>query len=275
MLSVAEVGIAVIGVLTAVVYGTAGVASADTTAVFVYPETSYVLIGDTFEVALEVDSNAVELKGFDILLGFDSEKLKLLDVIEGPLMKEGGTTFWYWEEDSSRVEMVCAILGTGLSVDGPGVLAMIWFEVSQAENSRLRFQDVDLRDVDNSPIPYQLRDGVVCASEIEIWEEVYTTDWNSMRIGLGAVPNPCTHRTCLRYQIPRDGTVLLAIYDGVGRVVRRLINEPRPAGMHEIHWAGRTDEGTEVASGVYFAVLHVWSGCRMYQKVSEKVVLVK
>ena len=45
--------------------------------------------------------------------------------------------------------------------------------------------------------------------------------------------------------------VRLAIYDGVGRLVRTLASGSLPAGRHERVWNGVDDAGRGVASGVY------------------------
>lgn len=69
-------------------------------------------------------------------------------------------------------------------------------------------------------------------------------------------PNPFSAGTTIRFAIPATaGSAIptkLNIYDAAGRLVRTLIDEPRPAGTHEISWDGRDDRGTTVGSGVYF-----------------------
>ncbi len=37
-----------------------------------------------------------------------------------------------------------------------------------------------------------------------------------------------------------------------GRLVRVLVDEPRPAGRHLVHWNGRGDGERPLASGVYY-----------------------
>jgi len=49
--------------------------------------------------------------------------------------------------------------------------------------------------------------------------------------------------------------VSLAVYDVSGRVVRRLIEEPRAPGRYRIAWDGKDGGGRRAASGVYFARL--------------------
>jgi len=182
--------ITVIVATGAAVLGTCSAVHGQSASVFVYPETSYVETGDTFGLTIEVDSNAVELKGFDIVLSFEGESLDLLCANEGTLMKQGGTTFWHHEADSNAVEMICAILGTGLSVNGPGVLAVISFQASTADRSDLVFEEVNLRNVNKHPIPCESRGGVVWVSGVYVWEEAAIRNLNSLKPELRIFPNP-------------------------------------------------------------------------------------
>jgi flagellar basal-body rod modification protein FlgD len=49
--------------------------------------------------------------------------------------------------------------------------------------------------------------------------------------------------------------VTLSIYDVAGRVVRTLEAGSRGAGLHEVRWDGRSEDGRVVAAGTYFAAL--------------------
>ena len=44
----------------------------------------------------------------------------------------------------------------------------------------------------------------------------------------------------------------LNVYSLDGRKVATLLNETRGAGLHEVVWTGRNDDGQSVASGLYF-----------------------
>ncbi|MBN1504747.1 MAG: T9SS type A sorting domain-containing protein [Candidatus Eisenbacteria bacterium] len=66
-------------------------------------------------------------------------------------------------------------------------------------------------------------------------------------------PNPFNPRTTIEYGVSSAGTrVRIAVYDLMGRSVRVLVDEPRPAGRHLAVWDGRNEQGEIVASGVYF-----------------------
>jgi hypothetical protein len=68
-------------------------------------------------------------------------------------------------------------------------------------------------------------------------------------------PNPFNPSTTLRFELQREGRARLEIFDLAGRRVRTLLDESRPAGIHEIAWDGRGEDGNRVASGVYLVRL--------------------
>lgn len=65
------------------------------------------------------------------------------------------------------------------------------------------------------------------------------------------MPNPFNPRTTIRFALPQDEAVKLAVYGLDGRLVRTLLDEVRPAGMHAAVWDGRDDGGRTVATGLY------------------------
>jgi len=66
-----------------------------------------------------------------------------------------------------------------------------------------------------------------------------------------AWPNPFNPNTNLRYALPHDGDVVVAIHDLQGRLVRTLVRGTQSAGEHQVMWDGRGDDGRTVPSGPY------------------------
>jgi hypothetical protein len=62
-----------------------------------------------------------------------------------------------------------------------------------------------------------------------------------------AVPNPFNPITQIRYELPSEGFVTLAIYDVAGRRVDQIVNGVQPAGEHVVEW-----NAGSMPSGVYF-----------------------
>jgi hypothetical protein len=67
-----------------------------------------------------------------------------------------------------------------------------------------------------------------------------------------AAPNPFNPSTSISYTLAAGAQVELAIYDARGRLVRTLVKGPRGAGQHTASWDGSSEDGLNVASGVYF-----------------------
>jgi hypothetical protein len=72
------------------------------------------------------------------------------------------------------------------------------------------------------------------------------------------IPNPFNPRTSIHYDLPAEGRVVMSLYNVQGRLVRRLVDEVRPAGRHMAIWDGTDQGGRQAASGVY--VLRIAAG---------------
>jgi hypothetical protein len=71
-------------------------------------------------------------------------------------------------------------------------------------------------------------------------------------LGLENYPNPFNPQTVVAFELSREATVSLRIYDLAGRLVRIL--EPGrsfAAGRHQLEWSGTDGGGRAVSSGVY------------------------
>lgn len=66
-------------------------------------------------------------------------------------------------------------------------------------------------------------------------------------------PNPFNQTTVLKFYLPKEESVSLAIYNVRGEVVKTFHhNESLVKGMHKIEWNGLSDRNELLASGVYF-----------------------
>jgi len=74
-----------------------------------------------------------------------------------------------------------------------------------------------------------------------------------------ANPNPFSASTSLAFDLPRPGSVALAVFSVDGRRVRGLLDEERGAGRHVVLWDGRDDGGRIAAPGVYLVRLKAGS----------------
>ncbi len=65
-------------------------------------------------------------------------------------------------------------------------------------------------------------------------------------------PNPFNASTQISYLLPSASEVRISIYDVSGRLVRTLVDDRQQAGQHVVRWNGRTDDGRDAGSGLYF-----------------------
>ena len=68
-------------------------------------------------------------------------------------------------------------------------------------------------------------------------------------------PNPFNPTTRIKFGIPNQSDVSIAIYNMLGQKVITLKNEITDAGHYEVVWNGISEHGNRVASGMYFYVL--------------------
>ena len=80
-------------------------------------------------------------------------------------------------------------------------------------------------------------------------------------------PNPFNSQAAIEYQLAEDSRVQLIIYDALGRRVRTLIDNNQIAGHKTAVWAGRSEDGLDLSSGIYLYQFstkrHRWSGKMM------------
>ncbi|MFK7844021.1 MAG: S8 family serine peptidase [Rhodothermales bacterium] len=70
-------------------------------------------------------------------------------------------------------------------------------------------------------------------------------------------PNPATSEVTIRFTLPQTGTVDLAVFDMLGREVKRLDQATKVAGAHTVQWNGTSNNNQYVSNGVYFYRLNV------------------
>ena len=84
-------------------------------------------------------------------------------------------------------------------------------------------------------------------------------------------PNPFNAGTIIRLSLPRSEKIDLRVYNMAAQRVATLASGHHAAGAYSLHWDGRDDEGTDLASGVYLYRLVTERG----QVMTRKFVLVR
>jgi hypothetical protein len=83
-------------------------------------------------------------------------------------------------------------------------------------------------------------------------------------------PNPFNPATTIEFSLPEAAHVRLEVFNVLGRRVRTLIDEPRPAGHYVHPWDGRSESGQDLPSGLYFYRLEAGS-----KTATRKMLLLK
>lgn len=65
-------------------------------------------------------------------------------------------------------------------------------------------------------------------------------------------PNPFNPQTIIKYTLPKNCQVKIAIYNILGQKVRTLIDQYQTKGQRRVYWDGKDDQGSELTSGIYF-----------------------
>ena len=68
-------------------------------------------------------------------------------------------------------------------------------------------------------------------------------------------PNPFNPETRIAYTLPQSEgrqRAQLVIYNSLGQKVVTLVDMPQPAGLYEVVWDGRDEQGRALGSGIYF-----------------------
>ena len=84
------------------------------------------------------------------------------------------------------------------------------------------------------------------------------------------VPNPFNPSTKISFALPARGLVDLRVFDVRGALVRTLVAGELEPGFHDYAWEGRSDDGVQVPSGVYFYRLRTATG-----DITRSMTLVK
>jgi glucose/arabinose dehydrogenase/mono/diheme cytochrome c family protein len=89
-------------------------------------------------------------------------------------------------------------------------------------------------------------------------------------------PNPFNAATRVRFALPQDSEIQLAVFDIGGRLVHELFNGSRPAGNHEVIWDGRNREGNDLSSGIYLVRLRYRAGeNKTWSQIVQRVMMMK
>ena len=65
-------------------------------------------------------------------------------------------------------------------------------------------------------------------------------------------PNPFNPSTSIEFELPETAFITLKVYNILGQEIRTLARKQFSPGIHALQWDGKDNNGSAVASGVYF-----------------------
>jgi serine protease AprX len=77
----------------------------------------------------------------------------------------------------------------------------------------------------------------------------------ALHVALSAAPNPAQFRAVVNYAAPNAGSINISFYDQSGRLVRTLFAGRVKAGINQLVWDLKDNNGRRAAKGVYFCKL--------------------
>jgi mannan endo-1,4-beta-mannosidase len=102
--------------------------------------------------------------------------------------------------------------------------------------------------IDSTSItPDYILNGGECTLQ-SINENIFTPDFQLDQ----NYPNPFNPSTNIKFSLPEQSNIKITIYDLLGRSVKTLLSDVRPAGTYSVQWNGDNEFKYKVASGIYF-----------------------
>jgi len=137
---------------------------AGTTTVGVFPSSVTAILGQNFSININA-TGISDLYGWQFTLNWTARILNVVNASEGPFLKSGGSTFFYYNSNASagQVTVECTLLGDVSGMSGSGVLATITFSVISSGQSSLNLYNAILLNSNEQAIPVQLSGGDVYA----------------------------------------------------------------------------------------------------------------
>jgi hypothetical protein len=73
----------------------------------------------------------------------------------------------------------------------------------------------------------------------------------SVNLSIKGYPNPFKDMIKIDFKVPVSSNVDISIYNAAGKLVRKFDQGIKPAGIYQVIWDGKSDNGVKLASGEY------------------------
>jgi len=147
----------------------AELSASPTTTVYVHLSTRTVAVGQTFIVEVKI-SEVGDLYGWEFKLRWNPNLLDVVDVTEGPFLKQGGDTFFAKKTNNTAGNILvdCTLLGNVSGVSGNGTLATVKFYAEVQGESILDLYDTILINSHEIAITHIPIDGTVTTTGVPV-----------------------------------------------------------------------------------------------------------
>ncbi|SVA78350.1 uncharacterized protein METZ01_LOCUS131204 [marine metagenome] len=141
------------------------------------------------------------------------------------------------------LKVIAANLSGG-SIDASGNTFMaipVEFTGNKLDVSQVSLDGINLAGADGSLIDHVARTN---SSDVKVIPGEFALHQN--------FPNPFNPSTEIRFDLPEEGMVELAVYNLMGQQIRSLSSKTMKPGFHAVVWDGTNDWGSQVSTGMYF-----------------------
>jgi hypothetical protein len=233
--------------------------------------TTNVVPGQDFEIELKVTEPGTPFNGYDATIAWDPSELTFvaaspIALQEGSYMTSAcGTTFHWFQQTATSVQISHVIWCAGMRLTGPGELYRLRFRAT----GPLGATHVTIASNEFYAAGYTVPTASAASATIVIGSPTDATT-NAASLQLEAVPNPFQPMTTLVLQAPASGQQRIVVHDVAGRLVRNLDRGSYAAGPRHVRWDGRDDHGFQLAAGTYWITLQAGAS-----NVTKRVVLLR
>jgi hypothetical protein len=216
--------------------------------IFIYPETIFPTILDTFSTHIENDS-LINFRWHPSVLNYSDSLIYTLTIE----LEFFGNTF---------TDIYDNITDTTLSISANNLDALL-SALDLTESSINWFVDAydGAYSVRSDTGQFVLNRELLLVDDLQVPSK-YSLQQN--------YPNPFNPVTTLRYDLPENALVNITIYDMMGRVIKTLVNGSQTAGYKTIQWNATNDKNRSVSAGLFLYTIEAGKF-----RQTKKMVLLK
>jgi hypothetical protein len=166
----------------------AAVTGDPSTTVYVYPQNTTALRGQTITVNITV-SGASNLVGWQAAMVFNPSVLTCLGVQQGPFLNQSGSTLWIAGSINNTTGTLglcgCAFFSNSSIANGEGTLATVQFQCNAVGSTAVNLEDVILVNSTLQEIPIVISNGSVSALPSNYVNVVFGNGLNTINVFRG------------------------------------------------------------------------------------------